>query len=329
MNRGWTVRRIFILWLLLPLQFALADEVVLTSGEILQCQIIEQTAQLVIVDHPILGRLEISAANVQKVVTDAKTVMVPETQPKEKTESKPPTAPLPKKENEKPKPKWKSKIELGFGGSNGNTEDANATFAFKSKLDRGFDNYTFDTRYSIRSSQGDRSENKLTAGLLAQWPLPDSRWNYFAQGRYDADEFQSWDARATGGAGIGYHLIDFNKTKAGKDIDVFDLNVKAGLGFLREFGSDNERMQPEGILGTDLTWQISPRQKLAGKSTYYPNFDENGEFRLVSSAEWILALDTFEGLSLKLGLLHEYQSQVDEGIKHSDISIYGAIVLEF
>lgn len=323
------MRRFIVLWILLPMQFAIADEVLLTSGENLQCQIVEQTAQLIIVDHPILGRLEIPTAKVQNVLTDSQLEKM-DKQAQPKTVAKPKHTPPPQMQDEKPKPHWKSKIELGFGGSEGNTEEANATFAFKSVLDRGHDKYTIDSRYSIRTSRGDRSENKLTAGLLAQWPLPDSLWNYFAQGRYDADEFQSWDSRVTGGAGIGYHLIDSNKIDAaGKEIDVFDLNVKAGLGFLREFGSENERIQPEGILGTNLTWQISPRQRLAGNSTYYPNFDEQGEFRIVSSAEWVLDLDTLDGISLKLGLLHEFQSQADEGIENDDVSFYGAIVLEF
>ncbi len=324
------MRRFIVLCLLLPVQIALADEIVLTSGEKLQCQVVEQTTSLVIVDHQILGRLEIPAENVQEVLTDLE-VVASEPQPEPKAEiKKKPGQPLPKKEEEKPEPHWRSKIEFGFGGADGNTEDANATFAFNSTIDRGYDKYSFDSRYSIRTSRGDRSENKLTAGLLAQWPLPDSRFNYFAQGRYDSDEFQSWDARITGGSGIGYHLIDYNKVNdSGKNIDTFDLNVKAGLGFLREFGSENERVQPEGILGTNLAWQITPRQKFEGSSTYYPNFDESGEFRIVSNAQWILDLDTLDGLSLKIGLLHEYQSQVDEGIEHSDISIYGALVLEF
>ena len=323
------MRRFIVLLILLPVQFALADEVLLSSGEKLQCQVVEQTAQLVIVDHPILGRLEIPAEMVQEVLKDSKLEKM-DKQSQPRTEAKPKhTPPLPKQE-EKPKPHWRSKIEIGFSGASGNTEDANATFALTSILDRGYDKYSFDSRYSIRSSRGDRSENKLTAGLLAQWPLPDSGFNYFAQGRYDADEFQSWDSRVTGGAGIGYHLIDSNKLdESGNVIDVFDLGIKVGLGFLREFGSENERIQPEGILGTNLTWEISPRQRFAGDSTYYPNLDEKGEFRIVSKAEWIFDLDTLDGLSLKLGLLHEYQSQVDEGIEHSDLSVYGAIVLEF
>ena len=40
------MRRFIVLWILLPMQLALADQVVLTSGEKLQCRIVEQTKKI-------------------------------------------------------------------------------------------------------------------------------------------------------------------------------------------------------------------------------------------------------------------------------------------
>ncbi len=49
----------------------------------------------------------------------------------------------------------------------------------------------------------------------------------------------------------------------------------------------------------------------------------------MTNAEWVLDLDTLDGLSLKLGLAHEFQSVTDPGIEENDLSVYGAFVLAF
>lgn len=324
-----------VLFVLLPVGVSLADQVTLTTGEVLRGEIVQSTAEHLVLDHPILGRLEIPRHAVERVddLPPASTESPPPTTTDEATANEPseskPAPAMPKPESS-PRPRWDSKLELGFAAHEGNTEDANVLLAVNSRLDRGFDKYTVDSRYSLRTSRGDRSENKLTAGLLTEWPIPPSRWSYFAQSRYDFDEFQSWETRLTGGAGLGYHLIDINDVdKTGSPIDVFDLHLRIGMGLRREFGSTNERIQPEGILGGNLVWQVTEHQRFAAGSTIFPNIEESGEFRVVTNAEWVLKLNSFDGLSLKLGLAHEHQSLTDPGIKPNDISIYGAFVLDF
>ncbi len=323
-----------MLFVLLPVGICEADQIELITGEVLRGEIIQSTADRLVLDHPILGRLEIPR-NAVEHVDDLPPVSAesPPTAPTDEAkddgppESKPVPPTTPKASSN---PRWNSKLELGFVAHEGNTEDANVLLALNSVRDRGYDKYTFDSRYSLRTSRGDRSENKLTAGLLTEWPIPPSRWSYFAQTRYDFDEFQSWETRLTGGGGVGYHLININDFDSnGNAIDIFDLHARAGIGLRREFGSMNERIQPEGILGGNLVWQVTKHQRLAASSTFFPNLEENGEFRVVTNAEWVLSLNTFESLSLKLGLAHEHQSVTDPGIEHDDISIYGAFVLDF
>ncbi len=115
----------------------------------------------------------------------------------------------------------------------------------------------------------------------------------------------------------------------GRPADYFDLRLKMGGGGRREFGSLNDGLEPEGILGGELAWQVSPRQRLAVSSTIYPDFGETGEFRLVTDAEWVLQIDKLDGVNFKLGLAHEYQSLTDPGVDHNDLSIYGALVIDF
>ncbi len=330
------MREWLVLFVLLPVGVSDADRVELITGEVLRGEIIQGTADRLVLDHPILGRLEIPRNAIEQVVdlppasAESPATTTTDDDKADDGSPSPKTVPPTPQPEASPKPRWDSTLELGFVAHEGNTEDANVLLAVNSSLDRGYDRYTFDSRYSLRTSRGDRSENKLTAGLLTEWPLPPSRWSYFAQTRYDFDEFQSWETRLTGGGGVGYHLIDINDVdKTDSPIDVFDLHLRIGLGLRREFGSMNERIQPEGIFGGNLVWQITEHQRFAAGSTFFPNLDESGEFRVVTSAEWVLDLNTFDGLSLKLGLAHEHQSLTDPGIEHNDISIYGAFVLDF
>ena len=328
------MRKWIVLFALLPAAVSFADRIELITGEVLRGEIVQSTAEWLVLDHPILGRLEIPAQAVQRMdYLPPAPSSPPNERVRDARKSQPnpaPPTPAPPTPTPDPGPRWHSKLEFGFAATEGNSETANLILAFNTAIDRGHDQYDFDSRYALRSSRGDRSENKLTAGLLAQWPLSNPRWSYFAQSRYDFDEFQSWDHRVTGGGGMGYHLIDINEVDpAGNASDVFDVRIRLGLGLRREYGSTNERLQPEGIFGGDLVWQLNSHQRLAAGTTFFPNLEETSEFRVVTKAEWVLDLDTLDGLSLKLGLAHEFQSVTDPGIEESDLSVYGAFVLAF
>ncbi len=136
--------------------------------------------------------------------------------------------------------------------------------------------------------------------------------------------------RITAGGGLGYHLIDLDRPDdTGQPADYFDLRLKLGGGGRREFGSLNDGLHPEGIFGGELAWRISPRQQFAARPTIYPDFGETGEFRLVTHAEWVLQIDRLDGVNFKVGLTHEYQSLADPGIDPYELSVYGALVIEF
>ena len=49
----------------------------------------------------------------------------------------------------------------------------------------------------------------------------------------------------------------------------------------------------------------------------------------VNGADWKIRLDDAEGLSFKLGLEHEYETDVEDGDERNDLYYYGAVVLDF
>lgn len=287
---------------------AVGDEVTLATGDTLTGTVIDQTADAVIFEHAVLGRLEIPLSQVQALggteVAGAESGDVPAEVVEE-----------PKVESE-----WKSRFELAAGGSFGNTDNQNFRLGLVSKRETEASRTALDAAYYYGADNGDRTENRFTAGILHDWLFTNSRWMLFADGRYDYDEFKDWEHRISAHIGPGYHLI--------KSED-FNLNVRAGLGFAKEFGSDDDDFKPEALLGTDFVWQISERQSLEGGATIYPDLDETGEFRTLSRLNWAVLVDPDSNMSLTAGLEHEYQSEVDPGVEEHDLRIFAGFMFDF
>lgn len=303
------------------------DVVVLTTGEVLRGEILEHTAEHLVMHHPVLGELTINAADIESFTMHLDEEAAAEVAAPAEPQPEPPPAPV---EEPKKQKQWKSHFDLGVSGTAGNTEDANLRLAIKSVWTRPENILTFDAGFNYATSNGDETENNFTAGVLSDWPMAESPWGYFAQGRYDHDNFDSWTDRLSAGAGVSYRLFDIDEPIPGTDERrVFQVRLRGGFGFAREWGSMNTDFQPEAILGANLVWKLNSRQDLLAGTTLYPNLGDFGEFRVVSNIEWILKIDQLDGINFKLGAAHEYQSRTDGPIKHSDLSVYAALGIDF
>lgn len=325
---------------------ALAEHIVLTSGEQLNAPIIDRTDESIIIDHPILGELTIAlnkVVSIDGVLTGE--AAAPEGEAAESGEAPPaeaeqddepaavaggqppqPAAPPPPVE----KPQWDSKLEIGFNANEGNTEDQNLRIAFTSERETEDNRLFFDASYKLASSNGDRTENRISTGILSEWPVNGEPYSYFAAARFDNAEFQSWDQRITANGGLKYYFIDWQKLDDdGNVLRAFNFAGRIGAGLRKEFGSMDDNIVPEGLLGLDVEWQISPDQSLKASSTYYPELEDPAMFRLVNSVDWVIDINQADGMSLKFGLLHEHQSEVDPGVKRNDLSVYASLVVDF
>ncbi|HWB20284.1 MAG TPA: DUF481 domain-containing protein, partial [Phycisphaerales bacterium] len=98
---------------------------------------------------------------------------------------------------------------------------------------------------------------------------------------------------------------------------------------VKEFGSDNDDVRPEALFGVEGKWDIAEKHSLTFSSTVYPDLNEIGEFRWVSSVGWSYLLDEKNKLSLTAGVQDEYQSKVDEGRKNNDLRAFVGMQLDF
>jgi putative salt-induced outer membrane protein YdiY len=279
--------------LLIASAVAHADSIKLKNGDVLNGTIVEQDDKRVVLQHEQLGRLEIPRDNIEPAVA--------QTQQPQKDERK-------------------TKFDLAANGSWGNTDKQTLRVAIASDHETEENRLKLDTSYTTGWSNGERDENKFTAGGLHDWYMQNSPWLLFADGRYDFDDFQTWQHRLASHGGFGYR---FRRTETLK------LTGRLGAGAVKEWGSEEDDLRPEGLVGVEAWWKVSDRQSVSAEATFYPYLDDMGEYRVVSKLDWSVLVDSARNMSLTAGLLYEYQSVVDPGFKRYDLDIFAGVRFEF
>ncbi|MDX1564683.1 MAG: DUF481 domain-containing protein [Phycisphaeraceae bacterium] len=293
--------RSMLVWGLMLTVFAataFGDKVTLSTGEVFEGTITQhdQKKKKIKFKHSILGEFEISTEKIQEMVDEL------------------PKAPPP------PPPAWSQRLEFGITGSKGNTDEFNLYASYRANYVDEEQRVSADASYFLNKSSGVTTKNAFTAGVLKDWLLPESRWFYFAQTRFDIDKFEQYDWRLAASAGLGYDWIKEENLR---------VTLRVGAGIAKEQGSVDDSIRPEGLLGGEFDWKISKHQTLVGAVTYYPDLEELREFRAVGTLEWVVRFADMKGVSFKLGLKDEYESSVDPGILHNDLTYYAVLVVDF
>jgi len=215
---------------------------------------------------------------------------------------------------------WDWTASVGLTGSSGNTENFSARAALEGERFTTKYETTVGLSYSYASSESDKDTSRGEFNIHNDW-LTDSKWRYFAQGKYEYDEFQAWDHRLSGAFGVGYELIKNDKTT---------LIGRIGVGGSYEAGgSAEEKFIPEGLLGLDWTHQYSENTKMKASTTYYPSFDDLGEFRWVNTAGIEVVMDAETGMTLNTGFEHRHDSAPGSGFKPNDVDYYMGLGWKF
>lgn len=303
-----------------------ADQVQLAGGDIITGEILSESQQTIVFQHPDLGRLELSRPTVAALFHDVDMPAQPATEESDHTSARSrdvasarPRTAMAVLQDE-PVKEWTSRLELGGSASTGNSETQSFFSKFTANRENDRTRTLFDAAFFYGGQNNMTTETKFTTGLRNDWLQNDSPWFYFAEGRYDFDDFQDWDHRVSLGGGFGYEAIRN---------DEHTVLLRGGLGAVKEFGSMDDDIKPEAILGADWNWTISDLQSLTANTSIYPDLEETGEFRSLSEAAWRMKLDNAENIAISVGLRHEYQSLVAPGTKEHDIKLTGGLVIDF
>jgi putative salt-induced outer membrane protein YdiY len=286
-----------------------ADKVRLKNGDVVTGEIVDTSSAGLVLEHEVLGKLNISADQVDAQVEGDEKLSAP-------------TAP--------PRPGlfgtgvlagWTKQLQFGFNGASGNTEDTDLLAGLRGDYADETKRWKFDSGYFRSSEDGEDTKNQAFATLLRDLLFSGKKYFVFAASRYDYDRFEDWDHRLNLSAGIGYALLDRDK---------FDLRGRLGFAETKTFGSPgDDEWDPEGLLGLEIEWVPADRQKLTAYNTFYPSLKHGGEFRNLSGVDWSLLISDGLGLSLNLGVKNEYESDVAADTEKNDLVYHAALLYDF
>jgi hypothetical protein len=209
---------------------------------------------------------------------------------------------------------WDWKAVVGLNGASGNNENFSARAAISGERNTSKYETTLGLAYTYGTSDGTKNTSRGVAQINNDW-LTDSKWRYFAQGKYEYDEFQQWDHRLSGAVGVGYELYKDEKTTL--------LIGRIGVGGYYEIGNmADEEFIPEGLVGLDLKHQWTENTTIVASSTYYPSFDDFGEFRWNTNAGIEVVMDKESGMTLNAGFEHRHDSMPGANTKPNDVDYY-------
>ena len=273
-----------------------SDKLQLANGDELNGVIVEERNDHIILEHPVLGRVELARDQL-------------------KAEDPPDDGAF----GIGLFRDWQRSFELGLTGSEGNSENMTLRAGLALDYEDELKRWRIDARYLRGSQDGDTDEHEARTLLERDWRWADSPWFLFANGVFDWDQFQDWDFRASLFAGPGYEFYD---------TEVFTLRGRVGGGVTREFGS-GEGAIPEALLGIETDWDPDERQKIAFHNRLFPDLSDFGEFRNVTGLDYTVDVGALGGIKLKSGLENEYDSKVADDIRRNDLKYYGSVLLGF
>jgi len=303
----------------------------LSNGDTINADVIKRTDTIIKISHPVLGIIDLPtrnitaidgqvfAAKVVKVTEDeqvaksgadqksSKTVAVDDSQIKEI-----------KKIDEdsglfdihlRPLKNWEHKLGGGFNGKQGNTNTTTAHIDYRGNFEDKGKRWAIRSIYDFNEGDENDSLNEFYAEATRDWLRLGHPRFYFATGKYEWDEFRSWDYRILGTLGTGYEYI--------KRRDLLVLG-RIGIAGQKTVGGSDPGLVPEFMFGGDIDKTFSEIHSVTLKTAFFQDFTNSESWRNTSNLDWDIVISRLWGLGLTLGLQNEYESIPDVGDVNND-----------
>jgi len=277
--------------LIINITYAHSTEVILSNGDILNGEVLENKNGLITFKHSALGVIVLADA----VITPIK---IEQSQAVD-------TGMF----NTGILKDWQRSVEIGLKGSEGNSRDMDINVGTQLKYENDYKRWNIEAAYNSSEDSGETSKSDFFTKFSRDYLTPGESRFYFSEGRYDWDEFEDWDYRISFGGGLGEQLIEK---------DHWSVLGRLGLGLSKKFGGEDERWVPEGLVAVESDWAITKRNALIFKNSLYPSFSEPGEFRNITELNWMIGLDDFKGMDFKLGFHNEFDSNASGDSRKND-----------
>lgn len=299
------------------------EKITLTDGDVITAPITAQDADAVTINHPSLGELTIPRANIASIHEDADALAeaVAAQEEAEAAEAL---------EAERAADDgmfgtgflqgWNRRLSLGFNGAEGNSRNTNIRANFHADYETDEDRWALDLIYRVSRSSGATTENRFSAELTKDWLLPEEDYFFWANGKFEWDDFEAWDNRISGFGGIGYQFVENDK---------WNVRGRAGIGGNQTNGGGTNEFTLEAFLGVEVDYTISESQSVAFTNYLYPSLEDVADFRNITTLAWQIEIDQDKGMSLEFGVANEHDSAAPAGFKKNDFTYYAALVWDF
>ncbi|MFI4860523.1 MAG: YdiY family protein [Phycisphaerales bacterium JB063] len=301
---------------------ASAETIELVDGDVINAPITARDAGTVTVNHPSLGEMTISRDRIVAIHEDADAHAEAEA---EEAAAEAADALAAERAADEGMfgtglfKGWNRQISLGVNGAEGNSRNVNIRANFHTDYEDDTDRWIFDMLYRVSRSSGATTENRFQAELTKDWLLPEEDYFFWANGKFEWDDFEAWDNRISGFLGAGYQFVDN---------DTWNVRGRAGIGGNQTNGGNTNEFTFEALLGVEVDYVISDKQSVAFTNYLYPSL-EDSEFRNITTLAWQVQIDQDKGMSLQLGVANEYDSNAPTGTKKNDFTYYAALVWDF
>lgn len=303
---------------------ARAETIMLKGGDVINASITAKDDTSVSIDHPSLGAVKITRDKIEAIYDDPDAMA-------SAIAEKDALAKAAELEAERAADGglfgtglfqgWNRQLELGLNGAEGNSQNVNFRAAFKADYEDDEDRWLYSMLYRTASSNGTTTEKNFNAELFKDWLLPGKDYFYFANARYDWDEFQDWDSRWSGFGGVGYQFVDDAK---------WNVRSRAGLGGNQELGgAQGDEFTSEALVGVEADYLIKDGHWVAFTNYLYPSLENAADFRNNTTLDYVITIDRDKGVALKLGLANEHDSATPATSKKNDFTYYASLIWQF
>jgi len=220
-----------------------------------------------------------------------------------------------------PKRKWDGEFSVDIAGKTGNSEKFNGGAGIIANLVGPVDKLKLYAMANYGRENHNTNTKKYIGGVDYERKLNESKANWYANYEIEQQTTSGLRLRNAFGAGLGYYFFEEANTS---------LRFRAGLtGVTRKYtdGSHNDATGAEASLRYER--DIQEWGKWVTMLTYQPTFDNIHDYRVLHESSLDIPVLFQYPLSLRLGILNEYNSRTAQGADRMDTSYFAKMVFKW
>jgi len=220
-----------------------------------------------------------------------------------------------------PPPRWTYEASAAYRAKRGNTENSRLHLGAAAEKKWDKEKLKLYATWTQAEDKNRKTEDEMIGGVDFERQL-NERFLWYARTELERDKIERISLRATLAGGLGWYAVR-NENR--------ELRLRSGLQYRRE-SFDNQAPDDDTFgleFGARHTWRIAPWGRLVNEVVYSSDFDDWADYRVIHESSLDLPLVASKHWRLRLGLSHEYNSQVAANIERLDTTYFLRLVFNW